>query len=178
MIKLPHLIPLAITLVLLFGQCQSATDHGQAEAVTDNLLEDTVRATTADSLVAVLAMDSPVNLRDSLILQFTVYNPTDDTLRFTEYHTPFEGFMNNFLTIIHRDGQEASYIGPMAKRVMPPVAESFHTVPPGHRMSVSIDLKDGYRLDRPGTYTITYNGGNVSGIVSGEAIDVVVEQPQ
>lgn len=178
MIRLPHLTPFAITMVLLFSQCQSHNDQRRAENLADSVLEDTVHSTMADSLVAVLTMDSLVNLQDSLLLRFTVYNPTDDTLRFTEYHTPFEGFMNNFLTITHRDGHDAPYIGPMAKRVMPPVEESFHTVLPNDRLSVTIDLKGGYRFDKPGTYTIEYTGGHVSGIASGEAIDVVVEQQQ
>lgn len=126
------------------------------------------------SLVALLSIQHPLHLRDSILLHFTVFNPTEDTLRFTKYHTPFEGFLNNYLTINNADGSEVTYIGPMAKRIMPPVPESYMMVAPHDSLSVNIDLKKGYRFEKKGMYRIQYNGGNVSGIVNGKGINAVI----
>jgi len=175
MFNLPYVITLATALAFVFG-CQSRADRNQSQTGDQYMAVGATPQTAADSLVAVLNMDSIVTLADGLPLRFTVVNPTRDTLRFTEYHTPFEGFMNNFLTITHRDGHDVPYIGVMTRRVMPPVEASFHAVAPGDSVSVEIDLVRGYRFEKPGSYTITYTGGSVSGIAGKETISVIVEQ--
>ncbi|SEL81181.1 hypothetical protein [Parapedobacter koreensis] len=162
--KTRNLLAVCAGILLLATQCQQPNNHQQNTEASDT------------TLVAELRMDGEYRLDGPLVLHFAVYNPTIDTLRFTQYHTPFEGFLNNFLTITNSEGQEMPYIGPMAKRVMPPVAESYRKVPPMGRDTVSIDIRKGYRIETSGTYTIRYNGGNVSGMADGEAIQVVVTE--
>ena len=128
------------------------------------------------ALIMQVSPQHSLHLQESIPLHFTVFNPTNDTLRFTKYHTPFEGFMNNFLTITQADGQEVPYIGPMAKRVMQPVPESYLTVAPHDSLSVNLDLKRGYRFEKKGAYSIEYNGGNVSGITAGKPVNVTIEE--
>ncbi len=127
------------------------------------------------SLVAILDMDAEYGLSDSLILSFTVHNTSSDTLQFTQYHTPFEGFLNNIFTITDSLDQEEPYLGAMAKRVMPPVPESYRKVAPGGKDVVTIDLRKGYAMESTGSYTIRYNGGNVSGISDGEPIHILIK---
>jgi len=163
---------LLVAVISVMAACQTSKKPSENR---DTISKETESSSVKDtSLVAKLSVPGSLGLDDSIPLHFNVFNPTEDTLRFTKYHTPFEGFLNNFLTIKDADGNELAYIGPMAKRVMPPVAESYMTVAPHDSLSVNIDLKKGYRFEKKGTYTIQYNGGNMSGIANGEGIKAVV----
>ena len=117
-----------------------------------------------------------LSLQDSLPIRFTVTNPTADSLKFTVYHTPFEGLISKFLTVTDSEGQEISYQGPMAKRVMPPPADSYHTVAPGASESVTFDLKRVYKIEKAGTYTLQYNAEAISGVKNGEALTVTINE--
>lgn len=158
-------------------QCQQPTGQqtNDTSVQTDTLNLKQPEA-AGDGLVVTIRMDGEYSLVDSLPLHFTVYNPTDDTLRFTKYHTPFEGFLNKIFDITDSDGNEVAYIGPMARRVMPPVEESYRTVLPQSRDTVTIDLKKGYQFEAPGTYTVQFNGGAISGVDNGEPIRVEVKE--
>lgn len=170
MIKNPLPYALAVCLIAAFTQCQQTAN--KQEATKTIATEQSNHPDT--SLVAVLQMDNTVKLSDSLSILFSVSNPTKDTIRFTQYHTPFEGFINNFLTITDSEGKEVPYIGAMAKRIMPPPEESYCAVAPGTQDSVRFSLQKGYRIEKPGTYSIQYNGGNVSGMANGDAITIQV----
>lgn len=172
MIKNQYPYALAICLILFFTQCQQTADKQE----TNRSISPVQTSYPDTSLVAILQMDSTARLSDSLSILFSVLNPTKDTIRFTQYHTPFEGFINNFLTITDSEGKEIPYIGAMAKRMMPPPEESYCAVAPGTQDSVRFSLKKGYRIEKPGTYTIQYNGGNVSGMANGEAIRIQVTE--
>lgn len=126
------------------------------------------------TLYASLASEDSYVLQDAIMITFTVTNPTDDTLKFTQYHTPFEGMISKFLTVTDSAGKEISYIGAMARRVMPPPADTYHTVAPGDTKSVSFDLKKGYKIEKAGPYTLQYEGENISGIASGKPIVITV----
>ena len=154
--------------------CQVSKNQSDKTAVVSDSVKTPIAGDT--TLIMLLSRQHPLHLQESIPLHFTVFNPTNDTLRFTKYHTPFEGFMNNFLTITQAGGQEVPYIGPMAKRVMPPVPESYLTVAPHDSLSVNLDLKKGYRFEKKGTYSIEYNGGNVSGITAGKPVNVTIEE--
>ena len=130
--------------------------------------ENTALYATLESIADTL------HLQDSLMIRFTVTNPTNDTLQFTQYHTPFEGFISNFLTVTDSQGSEISYIGPMAKRVMPPPADTYHTLTPKQSEQVTFDLKKGYKIENPGTYTLQYNAENISGVANGEPLTITV----
>lgn len=163
---------LLLVAVISMAACQTSKKSSENK---DTISKETELSFVKDtSLVAQLSVPDSLSLYDSILLHFTVFNPTEDTLRFTKYHTPFEGFLNNFLTIKDTNGNEVTYIGPMAKRVMPPISESYMTVAPHDSLSVNIDLRKGYRFEKKGTYTIQYNGGNVSGIADGEGVKAVV----
>jgi len=169
----PISLLVAIGLPLLFAQCNSTTQQKASQDST--AIAPPPPINTADTnLVAVLQMDRVVRLSDSLYMVFKVYNPTSDTLRFTQYHTPFEGFINNFLTITDDTGQEVPYRGAMAKRVMPPPADTYCEVAPATSDSIRFSIKKGYAITKPGRYTIQYNAGHVSGIANGKPITVQV----
>lgn len=111
---------------------------------------------------------------DSVIVRFTVTNPTADTLRFTTYHTPFEGMISRFLDVTDAQGNAVSYGGPMVKRVTPPPANTYRTLAPAQSESVTFDLKKGYNIEKAGTYTLRYNGEKISGIANGRPLVIEV----
>lgn len=127
------------------------------------------------TLYASLAGEEKYPLHGAILLNFTVHNPTDDTLKFTQYHTPFEGMMSKFINVTDSAGNDIQYIGAMARRVMPPPAETYHAVAPGESKTVSFDLKKGYKIEKPGPYTLQYAGENISGVASGKPIVITVE---
>ena len=161
----------------LTTQCQPPQQQESTTGQTETQAGETTGTPTADTaLYAVLepVEDSFSLQQDSLIIGFTVVNPTADTLQFTVYHTPFEGFISKFLTVTDSAGQEVNYQGAMAKRVMPPPAESYRTVAPGQSEHTTFDLRKGYAIEQPGTYTIQYNSERISGIANGRPVTITV----
>ncbi|GHE30395.1 hypothetical protein [Sphingobacterium griseoflavum] len=157
--------------LLLNASCQQT---GNTKHTT--LTSSGSTAPTIDTmLVASLEANATYKLTDSISILFKVYNPTEDTLRFTQYHTPFEGFLSNFLTITHAEGQEVPYMGAMTRRVMPPPADTYRIVAPGKQDSIRFNVSKGYRFEKSGTYTIQYNSGAISGISNGDAIQIELE---
>jgi len=176
MIKNSYTLFFAVGLIAFFTQCQQPA-HQQETNESAEITSDSLPAHSQDTtLVAILEIDPVAKLSDSLFMLFSVYNPTKDTLRFTQYHTPFEGFISNFLTITDSEGNEIPYQGAMAKRVMPPPEETYCEVAPNERDSVRFSIKKAYRIEKPGTYTIQYNSGNVSGMLNGEPIQLTIEE--
>lgn len=156
---------------LLTTNCQQRMAN-----TTDKAADTDTLSTTADTaLVASLRANAVYALGDSVSILFTVTNPTTDTLRFTQYHTPFEGFMSNFLTITDTAGTEVAYIGAMTRRIMPPPADTYHTLAPGQQDSVRFHLSKGYRFEKTGTYTLQYNSGAISGVDNGAPIQVEIK---
>lgn len=173
MIKNTLSIGLLAGIVALTTQCNPSkqTESSANESTPEmqaNVTKDTALYATLESL------DDTLSLQDSLMIRFTVTNPTKDSLQYTQYHTPFEGIISKFLTVTDSSGTEIDYLGPMAKRVMPPPTETYHTVAPGQRESITFDLKKGYKITQTGTYTLQYNAEKISGIANGEAITITV----
>jgi hypothetical protein len=95
---------------------------------------------------------------EPLILHFSVTNLLAKQNIFLIWHTPFEGFRNEFLKIEHLDsGSEVPYEGPLASRV-PPTREngSYLEFGPSERRTATIDLRDAYTIRKPGHYRVTF----------------------
>lgn len=171
MIKMNFKLALILLMLAIIGtvlSCKPATDNiRRTDEIKENLRDST--------LVAILEMVEKYRPTDSLKLTFSVFNPTSDSLSFSKYHTPFEAFMNNIFIIIDSEGNEVGYNGPMAKRIMPPVKESFVIVAPNTEVSTIIDISKAYAIPKERTYTISYNGGNVSGMDNGKSIQIILE---
>lgn len=54
----------------------------------------------------------------------------------------------------------------MAKRIMPPPAESYLIVNPKDILVADVDLRKAYQLESGKKYTIYYNSGAISGLKS------------
>lgn len=111
--------------------------------------------------------------KDSLILTFTVSNHADTIRHFLKWSTPFEPLLGKYLSVTNKDGIEAQYKGPMAKRMMPPPAESYIAVNPHDSVSATFNLIKGYSVV-PGQYTIKYTASGISGLIPENEIKVNV----
>lgn len=113
--------------------------------------------------------------KDSVILAFTVSNHSDTIQRFCKWDTPFEPLMGKYLSITDKNGMEAQYKGAMAKRRMPPPAESFITVNPHDSVRATLNLMKAYEV-LPGNYSIKYIGSGMSGLIPKNQLNVNVTQ--
>ncbi|RFZ91129.1 hypothetical protein D0C36_19500 [Mucilaginibacter conchicola] len=107
--------------------------------------------------------------KGSILLSFTVTNPTNKPLRFCKWETPFEPAIGKYFGITDEKGEEALFRGAMARRVMPPPASALTTVPAHGSVKTIIDLADKYELTGH-RYTVSYTGGGVSGLKEGNKI--------
>ena len=128
---------------------------------------------SAAGLFAKLQMKHNIKAGDSVVVRFTIYNQADTAQQFCKWHTPFEPLMSKYLEVKAENGDEAIYKGAMAKRIMPPPASSYVKVNPKDSLAITIDLLKGYDLSKPGKYTISYTGGNMSGLTVKDSISFV-----
>jgi hypothetical protein len=110
---------------------------------------------------------------DSVPLSFTVINHADTTMRFCKWETPFEPRLGKYFEITDAAGNEAPFKGAMARRVMPPPAESYIAVPAHDSVQTTINLSTNYTFTSA-TYTLRYSGGGVSGLEGGNEIKLTV----
>jgi|APHig2749369809_1036254.scaffolds.fasta_scaffold56021_1 hypothetical protein len=163
-------ISFAIGIMLLLGATACSTNK-------TNDSQQTEMKTAASKLVSSLkATQESYSLNDTISLEFTVTNPTKETIRFTQYHTPFEGMMSKFLDVTDSNGNEMNYIGAMAKRMMPPPESSYHTLQPGESKSVKFSLKKGYEILKPGVYKINYNQVSINEIKGSKTLKITVTE--
>lgn len=99
-------------------------------------------------------------------LTFTLTNAGDDVVQVLNWQTPFEGIKAPMFNV-QRDGAEVEYRGPMLKRGTPR-QQDYLMLKPGERRQVSINLSDGWSVDVPGDYTVTYSA-HLFDVISGPA---------
>jgi hypothetical protein len=165
-----NLLLLAATLLTLSCSVnKTKTTSQNADSITNKNNNLTVSA----PLFAKMQMKDTVKAGDSVLMKFTVYNNADSTQQFCKWHTPFEPLMSKYLEVKDESGQEISYQGVMAKRIMPPPASSYIKVNSKDSISASVDLMKAYAIKSPSKYTITYVGQNMSGLVVKDSISFV-----
>lgn len=137
--------------------------------------EQTENSISSSKLISSLkATQNNYNIKDTITLEFTVTNPTSKVIKFTKYHTPFEGMISDFLTIKDTKGNDIKYIGPMVKRVTPPPSNSYHTLEPGASESIKFSINKSYKIENAGTYIINYIQTPINGIKTSKSIKIKV----
>lgn len=156
---------------LIFASCSmNKTSTGNNGEKTDTVAVTNADTPSEKALVTKMEMKSAYKVGDSVMLKFTVYNPTDSAIKFCKWHTPFEPLMSKYLEVKDASGEEAAYKGPMAKRIMPPPADAYISVAAKDSTVVTVDLLKGYDITKPSKYTITYQGSNISGLTVKESL--------
>lgn len=133
---------------------------------------DSPKLAITGPVVTLKPMGMPANA-DSVILSFVVHNYSDTVQRFCKWDTPFEPLLGKYLSVRDKSGEEAAYRGAMARRVMPPPAESYINVNPYDSVSATFNLAKGYAI-KPGKYTISYTATGLSGIQPGNKLKITV----
>ncbi len=148
---LPTIVAIAM------GSCSQST-----HTTNEKILTDSTKTEPDTALFAKISFPISIQFGKPVEMTFTVYNPTDSNKTFCKWHTPFEPLMSKYLDIT--GSAEAAYQGPMAKRIMPPPAESYVTIKPGDSLSTKVDITKGYDIRSLGTYYVNYNSENISGL--------------
>ncbi|MBG6233883.1 hypothetical protein IWX76_000438 [Pedobacter sp. CAN_A7] len=161
--------------VVLLAACSNNLHTATQDDATSDSNQNAGAMVTEKVLTAKMTIAPVAMLSDSISFRFTVYNNTDSTRSFCKWHTPFERLMSKYLDVRDESGQEVDYKGAMAKRMMPPPADSFITVNKGDSISVVTDLKEGYAIQKPGKYSIKYNSSEINGLVVKDSISVTVK---
>lgn len=152
------IIPAAM---LVLASCSQAVNSSSQNNQADSLAQN---ASNRDSLSATMQIQPVIKANAPVTLTFTVKNESDSPKTFCKWHTPFEPFISKYLDIKDMDGNEIAYKGAMAKRVMPPPADSYITVKTNDSTSVSVDLLKGYDILPGKSYTVNYVGSGLSGL--------------
>lgn len=163
--KMKNLKLIIPAFAVLFAACSQSQKTVSSEDVIDNTsvtVSDTIKS---DSLTAVMRINNIVKQGSPVKLKFTVVNNSDSAKSFCKWHTPFEPFISKYLDITDAHGVDVAYKGAMAKRIMPPPADSYISVKSKDSVSSEVDLLQAYDLKPGNKYTLSYNGSTMSGIV-------------
>ena len=156
-----HYLSLAALIALSScGASKQASQNGSSDSTN----QVTKANSTNTALVAQMNMPATVKIGDSVLLKFTVNNPSDSTLRFCKWHSPFEPLMSKYLEVKNEKGEEMAYQGAMAKRIMPPPESSYISISPKDSLTAKVDLLKAFDIKEPGKYNISYVGENMSGL--------------
>ncbi len=164
-----HQLFTIFTLAAIFA----AGCHAQKDTTTAAAQDSTTAQADTARLQTRLSIPAQTASADSVMLTFTVINQSNQPQRFCKWETPFEPRLGKYFEIQNAQGTEALFKGAMARRVMPPPAEAYLTVAPHDSLTTTINLAHNYTL-QPGTYTVKYTGGGVSGLGDGNDVGVKV----
>lgn len=159
---------------LLLSACGSSSRLSGNSSGSDST--ETTQIQKPSTITGKMLAPETANVGDSVKIRFTVYNNTDSTRKFCKWHTPFEPLISKYLDITADDGIEASYKGAMAKRIMPPPADSYISLKSGDSLVSEINVLKGYDIVKPGKYTIKYNAANMSGIVVKDSVSITISK--
>ncbi len=160
--------------VLALSSCSQTTrSTDRDKVVADSIAQEINVLTAQKALFAKMEIKDTIKIGDLVQLRFTVYNKADSVMQFCKWHTPFEPLISKYLDIKNESGEEVSYKGAMAKRMMPPPASSYMKLNPQDSVSIDVDLLKGYAIEGAGKYTISYNSQNMSGLMVRDSISFV-----
>ena len=165
-----NMIPILFVSAILISACSSTTHTTASSVKTDSVSTPARDQSKPKALFATLKIQNNIKIGDSVKLKFTVYNPADSTQQFCKWHTPFESLMSKYLDVRAENGEEAAYKGPMAKRIMPPPADSYIKLKAGDSLSVNVDVLKAYAIKDPAKYSITYNSEAISGLIVKDSV--------
>lgn len=95
---------------------------------------------------------------NDIVVKVTVANHSQSPYRLLEWNLPKNGEMTTALFQVTRDGAVVEYKGRMVKRQVN--GDSYITISPGGTLSAEVPLRQGYDVQAPGQYAITYKAFN------------------
>ena len=102
---------------------------------------------------------------EPLMMDFTVTNLLPKENIFLKWHTPFEGFQNEFLEVTHMEsGTKIRYEGILKSRAAPQKGDgSYIEFAAGASESTEIDLFEAYPCSEKGLYHVSFSGYSADG---------------
>ena len=113
-------------------------------------------ADITEALQCELQAPKAVKLGEAVALKFKLTNTSSDNLLLLRWNTPLEGWFASPFTVT-RDGQWVSYQGAMVKRFRPS-HEDYVSLGAGKSISNTVNLAEGYQMDKAGVYEFVFNG--------------------
>ncbi|TCD10528.1 protease [Pedobacter frigidisoli] len=165
---------LLICSTLFLAACSSSSKVSDKTNTVDSSGNASAQVIDQSTMVGKLSSPKNVKLGEPINVKFSVHNTADTSAKFCKWHTPFERLMSKYLDVTLSDGTEVDYKGPMAKRIMPPPADSYISLKAKDSTSVDFNLLDAYSISKAGTYTVKYNSSNISGVVVKDSIMITV----
>jgi hypothetical protein len=164
---------LLLIALLSFSSCSQETRTAKTVAPHDSVAKGNNEDTAKKMLYATMQIKDTIKTGEVVQLKFTVYNAADSVQQFCKWHTPFEPLMSKYLEVKDESGEEAAYLGAMARRMMPPPESSYIKVNLKDSLSADVDLLKAYGITKPSKYTITYVGQNMSGLEVKKSVSFV-----
>jgi hypothetical protein len=144
---------------LLLSACGWTAGGNVAEAI-DPELTATPESPTPIDLEAVLSAPSTLPDGDSVKLEFTLTNHSENGMYVLTWFTPLEGLGGEIFRV-ERDGQPIPYEGPLAARG-DPTPDAYVFLEAGASVSATVDLALAYDFSEPGQYTIAFISPRIS----------------
>lgn len=164
---------LLLIALLSFSSCSTNSRTAKNNVQQDSVRKESKKDTVKKALFATLQIKDTIKAGDAARLKFTIYNQADSAQQFCKWHTPFEPLISKYLEVKDESGEEAVYLGAMARRMMPPPASSYIKVNAKDSLSANVDLLKAYRITKPAKYMITYVGQNMSGLEVKQSVSFV-----
>lgn len=168
--NLKFILPAAL---LALSSCSQNTRSTDSSVKTDSAVTAVSDTAAQTALFATMSIKDTIKAGEPVQLKFIVYNNADTTQQFCKWHTPFEPLMSKYLDVKDENGEDVPYKGAMAKRIMPPPADSYIKVNAKDSLSADVDVLKGYAITKPAKYTIVYNSQNMSGLIVKDSISFV-----
>ena len=90
-----------------------------------------------------LALVSENNLVNSVEVEYTVENITNQDVTLLTWYTPLEGFLSDLFLISNNQTKRLDYKGKLVKRLQPE-PEDYLVLPAKKRFSIRLDLAEAY----------------------------------
>ncbi len=114
-------------------------------------------------------------INEEVKLHFEIKNGTTIEQRFCFWRTPFEKrFTGSYLEIKNEKGEKVPYTGILVKR-LPPSEADYLTITPNESKTAIVNILEGYKLTKKGTYTITFLAQDEKKLASSNSILVTIE---
>ncbi|MBC7565594.1 MAG: protease [Pedobacter sp.] len=155
-------IPILAAVAL--ASCSQNTRNAESASADSSALDNAI-AKISSQLYAKMTVSPTIKMGKPMQMRFTVYNDANSIQQFCKWHSLFKPLISKYLDITNESGEEANCKGAMAKRVIPPPANSYVKIAPKDSLSVIVDLAIGYNITKPSTYKLEYNAQNISGLI-------------
>lgn len=98
---------------------------------------------------------------EAIYLEIGYTNTNEHPVSFLTWGTALEGSLDGDLLLIHTEGIQIEYQGPIVRR-MPPSQDDYINLQPGQRYSVVVSIESAYNIEFAGIYEVEYRPNLVS----------------